>query len=539
MTSTNISFREFTNCLRKHYLHWMVPTVILTVASIVYTMFKSETWQATQSMIVRDEVGGDLNPKGRFDSAEALKTAQETILEIARSKSVVQLALESAGPPSNRPAGKAWPLEEDVENAQLLVSVQAPNGSEFGQTEVIHLSVKASSRERATELASGLFTQLKKSLQQLRDAKARSITTELKKAMKLAQDDLNSSTRKLQQLESQVGTDLAELRILSNSAGGDSNLRSTLNEITAELRQQRQTHETLLQAHQHFVAAIDNPDRVIAIPAQFLEAQPALSRLKDGLVDAQLATSNLLGRLSKGHPLVRAAMASEQEVRKDLRNELEFAVEGLVAELRVSEALVQSLERQEKNINSRLDRLAILRAPYSNLVDEVAQQTIIAQQAQKDLADARASLGAAQSTSLITLLDGPTAGNHPLGPGKSTIMLCGLIAGLLTGLGLVFLKSPLNQFRGRRLSDWFPSRRSSDNTTNGRRPTDRPGGRRGEDPSKVRKPAEGQKSAPATPLTSDDQRTNDDRRQSERRSARTSEESTERTRKPTDYEQSR
>ena len=535
MTTTNANLREFASCLKKHYLLWVVPTVVLTFASLIYAMFKSETWQATQAMIVRDEVGGDLNPKGRFDSAEALKTAQETILAIARSKNVVQLALENVGPPSKRPAGKAWPLEDDVESAQMAVSVQAPHGAEFGQTEVIHLSLKAATRERAATLTSAVFTQLNQSLRQLRDAKARSITTELEKSMKLAQDDLNSSTARLQQLESKVGMDLAELRILSNSAGGDSNLRSTLNEITSELRQQRQAHETMLQAYGYFGAAKDDPDRVIAIPAKFLESQPALARLKNGLVDAQLATSNLLGRLNKGHPLVKAAMVSENEVRKDLRNEFGLALEGLVAELKVTEALVMSLESQEKEVHSRLDRLANLRAPYSNLVDEVAQRTAIVQQAQKELADARATLGAAQSTSLITRLDGPIAGNQPLGPGKATIVACGFIAGLLTGLGLVFLKSPLGQFRGRRLTDWFPSRRNSDNQASGRRPTDRSGGRRNEDPREVRRPAEPRKSEPAITNTSDERRTSDDRRQSERRSDRTASEAGDKTRISTDH----
>jgi len=61
----------------------------------------------------------------------------------------------------------------------------------------------------------------------LREAKARSTTEELAKAVSLAQRDLTQATDSLSKMEQRVGSDLAELRILNESPSGDSDLRRT------------------------------------------------------------------------------------------------------------------------------------------------------------------------------------------------------------------------------------------------------------------------------------------------------------------------
>jgi hypothetical protein len=59
--------------------------------------------------------------------------------------------------------------------------------------------------------------------------------------------------------------------------------------------------------------------------------------------------------------------------------------------------------------------------------------------ARADLGTAKAALAAAHSGSLVTRLDEPDTGPYPVGPGRKVIIAAGGAAGLLLGLGLVFL----------------------------------------------------------------------------------------------------
>jgi hypothetical protein len=110
------------------------------------------------------------------------------------------------------------------------------------------------------------------------------------------------------------------------------------------------------------------------------------------------------------------------------------------------------------------------------------------EKAQHDLATARASEAAASSASLLTRLDAPLADDRPLGPGRARIVLVGMLGGLATGLGLLFLTTPMTRQWGRRCTDYLlHGRRSSDRNQQaagnhaGRRTTDSGRDRRAED----------------------------------------------------------
>jgi hypothetical protein len=161
---------------------------------------------------------------------------------------------------------------------------------------------------------------------------------------------------------------------------------------------------------------------------------------------------------------VRDAIAAEAEVRQRLQLELESAIAGLQADMRLADAQIAAHEAQLAEVTRRLDRLASLRAKYSNLQQEVRQRGAIVEKAEHDLATARASQAAAASASLLTRLDGPLADDRPLGPGRALLVLAGVAGGLFTGLGLVFLTAPSGRQWGRRWTDFL---------THGRRATDR------------------------------------------------------------------
>lgn len=455
-----------------HRWWWIIPTVLCAWASGSYAALRTHSWSASQALLVREEAGsGDRRP-GRFESAEAMKTAQETIVEMSRNDAVLAAALKQAGPPEGRDAN-SWPRLADIAQLRSALRVEPPPGGEFGRSEVIYLTVQAATARRAVSLNRAVCDQLEARLKELRSQRASSLVAELQRTLERAEADLVASISQLQALERDVGSDLGELRVLDNTAAGDSNLRTALNQIKNELRQAEALHEANLQRHELLAAAQSDPTRLVATPNHLLESQPALRRLKDGLVDIQLKTAELLGTMSEQHPQVRAARAAEAEVLMHLRTELESALAGASADLKLSRQVIESLARKESDVQSRLDRLAALRAPYSNLVAEVRQRTAIVEQAQRDLAAARASRDAALSASLISRLDAPQVPDRPVGPSAAVIIAAGTGGGLALGMGIVLLSFPLRRFRGRRWTDLFPGRRASDCQRTGRRSSDR------------------------------------------------------------------
>ena len=107
-------------------------------------------------------------------------------------------------------------------------------------------------------------------------------------------------------MEREVGPDLAELRNLQEQSSGDSDLRRKAVEIENELRQAKVAETNNRELLKLLTAARDNPGTLLATPNRLLESQPALKRLKDGLVDAQLRTAQHLGTMTHEHPLVGA-----------------------------------------------------------------------------------------------------------------------------------------------------------------------------------------------------------------------------------------
>jgi succinoglycan biosynthesis transport protein ExoP len=442
MAQTNIRLRDVLRTATGHPLWLIGPVVLLTLVALVYARVRPATWEAAQALVVRDEAGDRLSRPGKFTHSDEMKTSQETVLELAKNRSVLRRALAEVGPPKDHPLSIAWPSEKDLEALQCNVKVTPPKGAEFGKTEVFYLKVQAESQPRAVALALAVCRQLKAQLGELREAKARSTTEELNQTVRLAQQELASATRALGEMEQRVGTDLAELRILNESPSGDSDLRRTATELEKELRTFYATQSENDEFHKLLNAAQVDPARLLASTSVLLKSQPALGRLKDGLVDAQLRTGQLLGTMSESHPLVQSGRAAERAIRQQLHDELSVAIKGVELDLRVNADRIRGLEEQNRAIQDRLGRLATVRAEYANLVTATKHRSESLKSVEHELSEARASQTAARTASLLNLVDTPDAGTRPVGPGRSAIVLAGFGSGLLIALAIVLLNVP-------------------------------------------------------------------------------------------------
>lgn len=427
---------------------WGGCAVAFTAIGLCYAvLLKRDTWVASQGMIVRDEATGAVMRLGRFESQTQMKAAQETILETAQSSVVVQDALNAVGRNSKLfglwKSDKPYSLSEADSFARDCVKVRAPRGAELGTTEVIYLDVKNSSQERALQIAQALCDSLEKQLQKVRRQRAEGIIRELEAAVAVAQADLEKSTKKMEQIEVNAGADLADLRGLTDANTGSTN-RLMLDLVRDDLRKaeiQLQNHRDNQIATQ---AALDNSNLLLQVTDQLAETQPAIKKLREGLAEATIKTAQLQGKYSNQHPEVLTALNTEEQFRENLRRELSAVQHALVGSIELSEKRMAKLLQQEQELGKRLNRLADIRADYTNVVSEVRARSEELQRTRRELTLATGARDAAGASSLITRLNQPTLGDKPLGPSRKAIIGGAMASGLCLGLGVVFLLVPLD-----------------------------------------------------------------------------------------------
>ncbi len=444
---------------------WLSSTAAFTLLGVLYVVFlKSDTWVASQGLIIRDEANGAVMRLGRFQSQTEMKAAQETVLEMSRNTQVLQDALQQVG---RSPTWFGWstntsaPTPAEIESlAKNCIEVRAPRGAELGTTEVIYLDVKQDSRGRALQLSKAVCEALENQLQNVRQARADGVISELTTAKDAASAALQLATARLQEIEAEAGADLSDLRGLTDSNTGGSTNKQLLDTVKSELRQVELNRHQLTIDMNLAVESFDNPDALLLTPTRLVSNQPGIKKLREGLADAAITTAGLKGRYTENNPLVQAAVENEEQIRDQLRTELGVAIQTLAKDIEVADQQLTTLRSQQEQLESRLTKLARIRAQYSNVVSEVRARNLQLQETERELAQAMASRDAALTSSLITRLDSPIVGDRPIGPGRTTIAAGFTMCGLFFGLGLVFLLLPTEGEGGfgRRRSDLFRTR---------------------------------------------------------------------------------
>ncbi len=470
MNAPKITNRQLLDLIQTYWAWralWISTTVMFALLGLSYVLFlKSDTWVASQGLIVRDEANGAVMRLGRFQSQTEMKTAQETILEMARNSHVLGNALNKVGRSQkmfglfqeNSPPSTA----EIDELAKNCIEVRAPRGAELGTTEVIYLDIKQPSQTRALELNKAVCDALEEQLQTVRKARADGVISELTTAMQAAENSLAEATVRLQAIESEAGADLADLRGLTDTNSGGNTNRQVLDAIKSEQRQVE------LQRHQLAIdlnlakESFENPDALLLTPSRLVTNQAGLKKLREGLADASINTSGLRGRFTDINPIVVAAVETENRIRSQLREELGLAIATLAKDIEVTDQQLAKLQSQQQQLEKRLEKLAEIRAEYSNVASDVRSRNTQLQEIRRELAQATASRDSAGVSSLLTRLDEPLLGERPIGPGRSVILAGATVSGLLFGLGIVFLLTPLEGHKmfGRRQQDFVMDRRA-------------------------------------------------------------------------------
>lgn len=457
---------------------WIGTTVGCGLLGAIYAfVLKSDTYLASQALLVRDEANATMMRLGRFESQTQMKAAQETIMEMAKNRQVVRDALAEVGPTSSWSplallsfmGGSAkYPSDQEVESFSVSnISVHAPKGVEFGNTEVIYLDVKGNSQGRSLALVKALSKSLDVRLRQVRQTRASSVIDELQTAKTAAQRELADTTIRIQQVERDAGALLPDLRGMTDSIGSGAS-RSQIDQIMSELRNAQAQLDQLIADQKQLDEALADPTAYVVAPGSLLNSQPGLKKLREGLADAQLSSSQLKGRFTDAHPLVEASNDAQTTIERQLINALQASKVTMVQDIQTARNRIDQLNRQKALAEERLDSLANIRTKYANLTSELKTRSTILEETERQLAEATASKEASQSVSLLSLLDEPQVGDKPIGPGRFTISALCAIGGMLLGLGFVLAVTPIdgNMRFGRRWGDQM----SADQRTSSREP---------------------------------------------------------------------
>ncbi|MGL4514475.1 MAG: hypothetical protein ACRCT8_15410 [Lacipirellulaceae bacterium] len=444
--------QDFVALVVRHRKLVLAPAAVGAVLAALSTFVFPRNWKAEQGLLIRSDAAGySAQRLGKFTDLSEMKTVQETLLELAKSHSVVSAVLSEVGPPSWTLG--TWPSEQNVVDFRDQLRLTPPGGAEFGKTEVFYIGVLDTSRDRAVKLVESLTTQLEKRMRELRGQRATSMVSEVERSVALAREGLEKNVLQLSEFEQTVGADLIELRHLTSPSGGQSELGQRSLAIESERRQSienRRRNEALLI---ELRAAVNDPTRLVATPDALLTSQPALRRLKNGLVDAQLTVARTGGARTTDHPYVLAARESTQQIKVELANELPTAIAGVELELEVGKTREGSLDGELAQIQGRTAGLASKRTRYAELSANVESQTRVLEGSLKHLADARSHQAGVVSASLLARIDAVEAGVRPVGPGRMTVTMAGGMAGLVLGGALVFVLHGAPPRRGKRATD--------------------------------------------------------------------------------------
>ena len=442
MSAAPIPWKHIRNVLVLFAPLWVGAVLVFGLIGVSYSFLSSDIYSARQPLVVRDEATRAVDRLGRFASQTELKAAQETILEMTQNREVVAAALRAIGPPDGN-AEKNWPTLSAIDSAiGSSVNILAPQGAEFGNTEVVYLEVKAGNRGRAVEFCRAMFDSLTKHLRDVRRVRADSVIIELTHARDLAKQHLEDVSARMKEIEVQFGADLGELRSLNDTFAGDSSNRRALDQTKEQLQSAELELEKLQSLHELLVAGSKDPKKLLISGGDLLNSQPSLQRLKDGLIDAQLKASQLSGVYTLENPKRKAAIATEREIRERIIQETNSVIASMKPMLELQLAQVEKLSQKVASLSNKLEQLAEARTSYAEIDAELKQRTELMAEAEQRLADALASRSAALSTNLVAELGPPQVSDRPIGPGTTTLTFGSMIAGLVFGLGAVFLIAP-------------------------------------------------------------------------------------------------
>ncbi|MEZ6093983.1 MAG: hypothetical protein R3C03_07055 [Pirellulaceae bacterium] len=424
----------------------LVPVAICAILSLAYSFVSPRPYVAAQTLMLRDDLLGDSYKPGRFQSEESLKNAQQTVLHVVRKPAVVCEALKKAFP-ERYP--DLTPDSGTVDSYRDKISIAAPNGAEFGKTDLIILNIAAENQDECNLIATALCDELEINLQAARSDMLLSMENELQIQVDRTSELYRESADNLTRIEKSVGEDLESLRAMVEKNGGSGELQRALEKIRDEKRV-AENELDLIEKQLEYLKQFDlNRDSPMATNAELLQMQPALSRLHNGLVDAKLKLATDLGRFLENHPTITEDRNAVARTKAQIEDELGTIEEGLLLQHRVAADKLLRLKDLEAEYRNRSITISDNRVDYQTLSAEVSQRGESLAKLQSNLAEVQSLASTDRSYTLLTRIGAPE-----IRPGKgisrAMLLILGCVFGGLMGLGIAIIangpESPVNEW---------------------------------------------------------------------------------------------
>lgn len=418
---------------------WLIPAASVWLATAAYLAVRPTEWEAVQTVSVRPQETPS-EGESRWLDGDQRKSLQETLLELFRSRAVLEAALletDRPGEAATKDGAKKDVDPRRIERLRRVIKVTPPQGADLGSSDMLCLRVRDTDRTRAARLAEALCRQADLKWRALRRERAAAAAAEWERAVQTAEGELRRVNERLAAMETDLGARLPELRAWANGPGGDTPLMRRLSDYNTELRmtesELRDTEGLLRDVR----AAVKDSSRLLDAANALIKREPSIEHWKTAWVEAQVRLADARGRMTDQHPEVVAAAAAEREIHGRLVEEISALVsilEGEQDDLRAKRDLLQA---RIAGVNEEIRELAAKRVAYTNLVSEREQRLAVLQNARQRKDHARLTADAVTSTQLLIPMEGPETGLDPVGPGRAVILLGGLIAGLAFGFGVL------------------------------------------------------------------------------------------------------
>jgi len=349
---------------------------------------------------------------------------------------------DSAQSAANRVADvPADRIEAELSRLRSAIRLDAPKGYDFGSTPIFYMRVRDPDPDMALKLLRSLLAAFRSRFQALRTAQAKQLYEETNRQLAEARQAVREAEQALDRFVHQLGPErIWDLQAIESVGAGESELRKYL----ANVEQQLITLESQLTEREALLERVtasraDGVDPA-ALPAPFLQEHSGLVEMGKRLVEARAKLAELAASQTPQHAEYRAAADRLKNIEREYRQQFDRAVQALELEVAAKRAAVESLRRERDQRMELLAKVSGRYVEFARLKSELEQRRRIAEEAKRRQSAALNRLITAAGEVVFATLDGPRCSTKPVRPRRKLNTLIGLVLGLLTGLGLAFLR---------------------------------------------------------------------------------------------------
>lgn len=406
----------------------------LTAGGLAY--LTPDEYVASVSLWLRDETSR-LRQTGESprEQYERIQTAAANFREVALSKSVLQSVAEEV-------FGERFRAMSPEDQAELLedlrkrISFQQRRSSEFGASQVIQVNVRHRDRRLAARLLERLLEASHQALREAGKRHAENLVGRLRESLELERSRLRDAVANLDKFIEEVGAGIFDVQATGETPGSAAIVREELVQVDRELS----AAEGRLQAKQILLRRLTQVvQEGETAPAEFLEAYPEISRVRQALLDAEVEQRTLQAMYAPEHPDLLDVTDRVNELRSLYHEQLQKLQHSIAAEVAVLKQVRDELSERREALAERLAGLAGRYAELLSLRSDVEMKRDAVRQAEARLAAAEVQLITAGQTAFFVPLGRIEASARPVTLGDGRVTALGACLGLLCGIGLAFL----------------------------------------------------------------------------------------------------